>query len=822
MLLRTGIFFIFVLTPLAGLAQENPGSSVHSRLIDQYETRGLVSSKGQRISAELAKLHTEYVERVQSSLQFFSPSNKQLRLMNDHVLIEAIALNDKDELQEDIYRLGGIHLASTGYLVSGFVPIAAIRDLESLSSLQSARPSYPFTRTGLVTSQGDAATRADIARNLYGIDGSGVVVGTMSDSFDCLGGAAGDIANDDLPVASTVVLELPGCGGSDEGRAMMQIIHDLAPGAEQMFYTAFLGRPAFADGVRALADLGADIIVDDIGYLDAPFFQDGPVAQAVDAVTIEDGVTYFSAAGNDGDESYESTFTPDSVEASWHDFDPGAGEDLFQRVFLGANASVLVSLQWNEPYASVSGPPGASTDIDICITDEPFSELLACAEVDNVGGDPIEILSFDNGPDAGFYNIVIRRFSGEGTPVLKYVATDTGFIDEFDTGSSTIYGHPNATWAEATGAVNFNNTPVFGTSPPVRAPYSSLGGTPIFFDTNGDPITPEVRNKPNISCVDGANTTFFGFDADIDPDADPNFFGTSAAAPHAAALAALLKQFDPGLAPLDVFVAMENGAIDMDVPGFDFRTGAGLCDVTSTLGDLEMPDIALSVTPSPGSLPEPGGDVTFQVTVNNVGSIDLTLTELSDDLLGNLNGEGTCSLPQTLVSTIGGYQCEYVAAANGNAGDEISVTVTATALGPQNSDTEIVSPSVTITDVLPSAVLTVSITPDELLDPGGPATVNITVENTGSAEQITLSALTDSSIGSLDGQRTCSVPQSIATGAFYECQYASEFAGTEGDRLIRQIDATVTDDEVNELDISDRARVKIINQFTIFRNSFDR
>ena len=124
------------------------------------------------------------------------------------------------------------------------------------------------------------------------VNGSGITVGVLSDSFNDLGGAAADEADGALPPASDidVLQDLPS-GGSDEGRAMMQIVHDIAPGADLAFYTAFGGEQSFADGILALAAAGAKVIVDDVYYSDEPFFQNGVVAQAIQTVEAE-GVTH--------------------------------------------------------------------------------------------------------------------------------------------------------------------------------------------------------------------------------------------------------------------------------------------------------------------------------------------------------------------------------------------------------------------------------------------------------------------------------------------------------------------------------------------------
>jgi hypothetical protein len=149
--------------------------------------------------------------------------------------------------------------------------------------------------------------RADVARATFGVDGTGVTVGVLSDSFNCLGGAAADVASDDLsPV--TVLQELPNCGtGTDEGRAMLQLVHDVAPGASLTFATAFTGQAGFASNILSLHAAGARVIVDDVIFFAEPMFQDGIIAQAADTVSVA-GVSYFSAAFNNARHSYQSPF----------------------------------------------------------------------------------------------------------------------------------------------------------------------------------------------------------------------------------------------------------------------------------------------------------------------------------------------------------------------------------------------------------------------------------------------------------------------------------------------------------------------------------
>src|SRR5262249_18378332 len=128
-------------------------------------------------------------------------------------------------------------------------------------------------------------------------DGTGVKVGVLSDSATPARVAA-LIATGDLP-PDTIVL--PGQAGSaaNEGTALMEIVHDIAPGAKLYFATAVAGEASFANNINALRAAGCDIIVDDITYFDEGEFQDGIVARAVNTVVAR-GALYFSSAANSG------------------------------------------------------------------------------------------------------------------------------------------------------------------------------------------------------------------------------------------------------------------------------------------------------------------------------------------------------------------------------------------------------------------------------------------------------------------------------------------------------------------------------------------
>ncbi|MGH8576785.1 MAG: S8 family serine peptidase [Gammaproteobacteria bacterium] len=575
-----------------------------------------------KVGADLLALHVEYQAYLnQTSAQgaaapAFESSNAIAPIAGGSVVIDTAASGDPEVLAADLRALGANKVAVFGRMVSARMPMPAISGVKRLSSLQFARPAYAVTRVGAVTSQGDAAMRADIGRTAFGVDGTGVMVGTLSDSFNCLGGAAAGVASGDLPAGITVLDELNPCTDAiDEGRAMMEIVHDVAPGASQIFHTAFEGQANFAQGIIDLANAGAKVINDDIIFFAEPFYQDGIVAQAVNTVKGM-GVSYFSAAGNDGRQAYESPFRPSGQFINLgagpeeaHDFDPGTGVDTCQQVTVPVGSTLTLVFQWDQPFFSVSGPPGSASDLDIVLTNAACTRLLSASAAFNEGNDPVEIFDFTNTGPATTFGVIILKFTGPNPGLMKTVnvGSDTVTINEFDTKTGTSWGHSAALGGLGVGAADYRQTPAFNTSPPLIETFSSAGGTPILFDTAGNRLaTPEIRQQPDITAPDGTDTTFFG-GSDPEPNGLPNFFGTSAAAPHAAGIAALMIDLNPSIGPDAVYSVMKNTAVDMDDPatpgfdiGFDCGSGFGLLQAEAALGASLQP-------PPPPPSPPPAG-----------------------------------------------------------------------------------------------------------------------------------------------------------------------------------------------------------------------
>ena len=218
---------------------------------------------------------------------------------------------------------------------------------------------------------------------------------------------------------------------------------------------------------------------------------------------------------------------------------------------------------------------GAQNDFDIYLANDNGSILYGFNR-NNLGADPVEIMPFVV-VNPTTTNLVIERASGIGTPVpFKYVVFRTGNDGNFaavpEANASTVVGHANSEGAITVGAVRYDNSPAYGGSL-LAQQSSSRGGT----FTSGI-----KRNKPDIMAPTGGDTSVDLGAPDYDNNSFPNFFGTSASAPHAAGLAALVieaksKFIDPSNTNPDLAIRklITDNSIDMGAAGFDFTNGFG-------------------------------------------------------------------------------------------------------------------------------------------------------------------------------------------------------------------------------------------------------
>jgi hypothetical protein len=385
-----------------------------------------------------------------------------------------------------------------------------------------------------------AQVRLAVGESGLSVTGAGVKVGVLSDSFNDLGAAAADEADGALPTSVTVLQDLSS-GGTDEGRALLQVVHDIAQGASLYFTTAFQSELSFANGILALAAAGCKVICDDVSYFDEPFFQNGIIAQAIETVEKE-GVVYLTSAGNNASNAYQSSWTPIANATYDHvklrDTESFAGSPVQTITVSSSGYSVPLLLEWNQPY-------GATTsNLEMLV----FSggQFIGKATNTSSGNSKNPWIEY-NLPGAGTYQIAIENLSGPNPGLIKEIAESNGLsVSIGGANAGSVYGHAMTPGAITVGAVSAANTPAFAVNPPQSEPFSSSGaGTELLFSDNGTPLsTPLQLNPVAISGVDDVSTTLPGGLSD--------FYGTSASVASIAGVAALMLQANPNLSPTQI------------------------------------------------------------------------------------------------------------------------------------------------------------------------------------------------------------------------------------------------------------------------------
>lgn len=445
--------------------------------------------------------------------------------------------------------------------------------------------------SGLPDLRAADAMGVSLARATYDLDGSGMKVGIISDSYNQLGGAKSDVDNGYLPAAGVKVLHdgSDPADDTDEGRAIAQLVHGIAPAAALDFCAPFgAGTDEIAERANAVKALQADgckVIVDDLSSWQEPFYQPGDAWQAAITAFVNAGGDYFSAAGNDSGNYYESGFNPITVTLPGVDggapvsamsFDGGSStSSALQSVSITPGGrAVKFALQWDQPFKSIgTDSPGAQNSLAMYLFDAN-GRLVASASSNKVGSDPVQELDYQNPQASGSsaFTLAIVQNGGASPPgQLKYIATGPVTINDLNAhlGSGDIYGHEMMANTNVVGATGWADTPYNGVNPPKPESFTGYGPGEYLFDAQGNRLAqPQMLSEPDYTATDAPNTSMAGFSP---------FTGTSAAAPDAAAVAALVLQENPSLTPAQVKADLTRSAIYM---GPAANVGAGLIQAT--------------------------------------------------------------------------------------------------------------------------------------------------------------------------------------------------------------------------------------------------
>ncbi|MEP6917266.1 MAG: S8 family serine peptidase, partial [Acidobacteriota bacterium] len=606
------------------------------------------------------------------------------------------------------------------------------------------------TGVGSVSSQADVTHRAAVYRALSGFNGTGIKVGVLSDGVEHLADsqASGDLGS---------VTVLPGqAGAGDEGTAMLELIHDVAPGAQLYFATAFTSITSFAQNIRDLRTAGCDIIVDDVFYYSESPFQDGQgplvvsptnggvVIQAVKDVTAA-GAQYFSSAGNSGNLNdgtagvWEgdyvlggATVNPPIPAGSAGNFHTFTGAQDFDTLTLAGSGPI--SLQWSDPLGA------SANDYDIFRLNTAGTTVAASStNIQDGNDDPYEQMSNSTASP----RIVVVKKTGAAARFL-HLNTNRGQLSVATAGQT--HGHSSTSGPYSYGVAA---TPAGAAYPSPFGPanvvetFSSDGPRRIFFTGTGTSITPgnvsstggQLLQKPDLTAADGVFVTGAG-------DFPGQFFGTSAAAPNAAAIMALFKSASPGSTQAQLKAMLLGTAIDIEAPGVDRDSGVGIVMATPRQAGCTFP-----VSPSVASFGAPGGPGSVSVTpsagiCNWVVWSNVPWITVSGTGVGVNNG----SVAYTVAPNAGPARSGTVQAQGGQVQ---TVSQTGTPATPYDSSGTTAIPDNTtvestinvsgitgkISNVSVSFYLTHTFDADltiKLVGPDG-TTVNLSVENGGSA-----------------------------------------------------------------------------------------
>jgi|ERR1017187_4867844 subtilisin family serine protease len=477
-------------------------------------------------------------------------------------------------------------------LAKALAALAPGQDLWSRMGLGFLLPFSPFSPFVGIDTLGP---KAHGVNNVPSYTGAGVKIGVLSDGVQTLATEEG-LGN--LPTV-TVLAGQAGPADAGEGVAMLEIVYSMAPGAQLYFATADISEAQFATNIEALQTAGCKIIVDDVTYGDEPVFQDGMVAQAINTVTAA-GALYFSSAANSGnlDSGTSGTWEGDFVNGgavgspitgyhgetgTLHNFGGGQTYDSLTQ----KSGEQAYLLQWSDPFPVAPVTTGSSNDYDLFILNSTGTTVVGASTTRQSGTQPPLEGLVGVIPDGDMpAQMVIVNYQGTAATRTLHLDTERGELSIGTAGAT--FGHnagASTISVAATSVSNAGGGEFLGGAQDPPEYYSSDGPRLIYYDASGNAITPgkftiasgggKVLSKVDMTAADGTPGTYYN-----------PFYGTSAAAPHAASIAALIWSADPSMTPAQIENVMKTTALPVTGVYHPRTFGAGIAMADASINAL--------------------------------------------------------------------------------------------------------------------------------------------------------------------------------------------------------------------------------------------
>lgn len=543
-----------------------------------------------------------------------------LKMRGDQVqvVIEVMAEDESPKIAQWVVQVGGeVELVYERW-VQAFVPVRELESLEEMPEVQFIRlPVRPFLAQGPTRSEGLQVIGSE-AWNQAGLTGDGVKVGIIDSGFKGYKGLLGR----ELPPADKVVtksfredkdIECLDCSEVEQlhGRGVAEIVYDVAPGVS-LYLANFDTDVSFRQAVDWIVEQKVDVINTSLGFLSGCFRPGGGIFEPYFVKARQNGITWATAAGNEADTHWEGSWS-DPDGDNLHNYtatDEGNTLDVVLVRFeypdgrVVATSIIAVQFSWDASCTN------ALDDYEVVVMKEQdgrFEPLPPWSDQTQTGqftdwvwrpGVPIKFTFASEDFDVERvgqiekYHLSIRKKRADAADsrfdmIIGCLCRRIEYLKP--EGSVSILEPSISPNVITVGAIHHSSSRCSRSLCP--------DGRLLVYSSQGP--TKDGRIKPDIAAPSHVSTTAFRRWTGEGRNQNSGFTGTSAASPHAAGAAALVKQAFPDFTPEQVQKFLEGRAEDAAEPGKDNKYGSGILFLGQPPGQPQAPTIT-GIDPASG------------------------------------------------------------------------------------------------------------------------------------------------------------------------------------------------------------------------------